>query len=122
MRHTAASRPRYAGTQTLYPVSFGLSAGAAPLSDAREDTRLMFQEARLLPWKKVIDNVGLTAAERRGGNPHPAPAAARIDRGRDVEGAIPRVEVARDGPPVRPRRAEIVVGAGLCGELGRSRN
>ncbi|WP_146741600.1 ATP-binding cassette domain-containing protein, partial [Lonsdalea populi] len=23
------------------------------------DTRLMFQEARLLPWKKVIDNVGL---------------------------------------------------------------
>ncbi|MEE1866177.1 MULTISPECIES: aliphatic sulfonates ABC transporter ATP-binding protein [Pseudomonas] len=36
-----------------------LLAGSAPLSEAREDTRLMFQEARLLPWKKVIDNVGL---------------------------------------------------------------
>lgn len=36
-----------------------LLAGSAPLSEAQEDTRLMFQEARLLPWKKVIDNVGL---------------------------------------------------------------
>lgn len=36
-----------------------LLAGNAPLQSAREDTRLMFQDARLLPWKKVIDNVGL---------------------------------------------------------------
>lgn len=36
-----------------------LLAGNAPLSSAKEDTRLMFQDARLLPWKKVIDNVGL---------------------------------------------------------------
>ena len=36
-----------------------LLAGSAPLSEAREDTRLMFQDARLLPWKKVIDNVGI---------------------------------------------------------------
>ncbi len=36
-----------------------LFAGSAPLSEALEDTRLMFQEARLLPWKKIIDNVGL---------------------------------------------------------------
>ena len=41
------------------PTEGDLLAGEAPLSDAREDTRLMFQEARLLPWKKVIDNVGL---------------------------------------------------------------
>jgi len=41
------------------PTGGDLLAGAAPLSDAREDTRLMFQEARLLPWKKIIDNVGL---------------------------------------------------------------
>ncbi len=36
-----------------------LQSGNAPLSHAKEDTRLMFQDARLLPWKKVIDNVGL---------------------------------------------------------------
>ncbi len=41
------------------PTQGQLLAGSAPLADAREDTRLMFQEARLLPWKKVIDNVGL---------------------------------------------------------------
>ena len=36
-----------------------LLAGAAPLEEAREGTRLMFQDSRLLPWKRVIDNVGL---------------------------------------------------------------
>lgn len=36
-----------------------LLSGSAPLSQVSEDTRLMFQDARLLPWKKVIDNVGL---------------------------------------------------------------
>ena len=41
------------------PSAGELLAGSAPLSAAIEDTRLMFQEARLLPWKKVIDNVGL---------------------------------------------------------------
>ena len=41
------------------PTEGELLAGSAPLGDAREDTRLMFQEARLLPWKKIIDNVGL---------------------------------------------------------------
>ena len=41
------------------PTAGELLAGAAPLSEAQEDTRLMFQEARLLPWKKIIENVGL---------------------------------------------------------------
>ncbi len=36
-----------------------LHAGNAPLAEAREDIRLMFQDSRLLPWKRVIDNVGL---------------------------------------------------------------
>ncbi len=36
-----------------------LLAGSAPLDSAREETRLMFQDSRLLPWKRVIDNVGL---------------------------------------------------------------
>ncbi len=30
-----------------------------PLAQHRDDTRLMFQDARLLPWKRIIDNVGL---------------------------------------------------------------
>lgn len=44
----------------LEPASGGeILAGNAPLTSAQEETRLMFQEARLLPWKSVIDNVGL---------------------------------------------------------------
>lgn len=40
--------------------SYGeLLAGHGPLQAARDDIRLMFQDARLLPWKSVIDNVGL---------------------------------------------------------------
>ena len=41
------------------PTGGELLAGSAPLQEAREDTRLMFQEARLMQKKKVIDNVGL---------------------------------------------------------------
>ncbi|ELY5848688.1 aliphatic sulfonates ABC transporter ATP-binding protein [Cronobacter turicensis] len=46
-----------AGLET--PDGGELCAGNAPLADAREDTRMMFQDARLLPWKKVLDNVAL---------------------------------------------------------------
>jgi sulfonate transport system ATP-binding protein len=41
------------------PTSGQLQAGTAALASARDDIRLMFQDARLLPWKRVIDNVGL---------------------------------------------------------------
>ncbi|EOU9528997.1 aliphatic sulfonates ABC transporter ATP-binding protein [Cronobacter dublinensis] len=46
-----------AGLET--PNGGALRAGNAPLSDAQDDTRMMFQDARLLPWKTVLDNVGL---------------------------------------------------------------
>lgn len=36
-----------------------IESGGAPLAAQREALRLMFQDARLLPWKRVIDNVGL---------------------------------------------------------------
>ncbi|GGJ93838.1 aliphatic sulfonates ABC transporter ATP-binding protein [Pseudomonas matsuisoli] len=41
------------------PSGGSLFASGKPLSETREDTRLMFQDSRLLPWKRVIDNVGL---------------------------------------------------------------
>ncbi|MFF7706478.1 aliphatic sulfonates ABC transporter ATP-binding protein [Pseudomonas sp. NPDC007930] len=41
------------------PTGGELRAGERTLAAAREDTRLMFQDSRLLPWKRVIDNVGL---------------------------------------------------------------
>nr|WP_159464608.1 aliphatic sulfonates ABC transporter ATP-binding protein [Scandinavium goeteborgense] len=36
-----------------------LLAGNGPLAANQQETRMMFQDARLLPWKTVIDNVGL---------------------------------------------------------------
>ncbi|MCC4620508.1 ATP-binding cassette domain-containing protein [Xanthomonas cassavae CFBP 4642] len=55
------------GKSTLLRVIAGLEAadtGAvdsahAPLAAQRDAMRLMFQDARLLPWKRVIDNVAL---------------------------------------------------------------
>lgn len=41
------------------PSAGALSAESRPLASAQAQTRLMFQESRLLPWKKIIDNVGL---------------------------------------------------------------
>ncbi|SIP72267.1 Aliphatic sulfonates import ATP-binding protein SsuB [Xenorhabdus innexi] len=44
----------------LESVSAGsLSADGVPLAASESEVRMMFQDARLLPWKKVIDNVGL---------------------------------------------------------------
>ncbi|WP_039056333.1 aliphatic sulfonates ABC transporter ATP-binding protein [Enterobacter sp. Bisph1] len=41
------------------PNAGALLAGSTPLANIQHDTRMMFQDARLLPWKSVIDNVGL---------------------------------------------------------------
>jgi len=41
------------------PTQGELQAGNSSLADSRKDIRLMFQDSRLLPWKRVIDNVGL---------------------------------------------------------------
>jgi sulfonate transport system ATP-binding protein len=52
------------GKSTLLRIIAGLEepgAGAVQFGDggARPETRVMFQEARLLPWKRVADNVAL---------------------------------------------------------------
>jgi len=61
------------GKSTLLRLLAGLDApsdgelrlGGAPASARRDDVRMMFQEARLLPWRTVLQNVklGLDAAD-----------------------------------------------------------
>lgn len=52
----------------LEPASTGsVSVGDTAADAHHADTRIMFQDARLLPWKRVIDNVALgLPPERRG--------------------------------------------------------
>jgi sulfonate transport system ATP-binding protein len=49
------------------PTDGSLSIGEQHSSGIRADTRIMFQDARLLPWKRVIDNVALGLPENRRG-------------------------------------------------------
>ena len=42
-----------------------LQVDGQKLNGLRADTRIMFQEARLLPWKRVIDNVALGLPENQ---------------------------------------------------------
>lgn len=47
----------------------GLYTDGHPIDGLHGDTRIMFQEARLLPWRRVLDNVtlGLSAEARQRG-------------------------------------------------------
>lgn len=56
-----------------------LLAGTTPLAHSQDDTRLMFQDARLLPWKKVIDNVGLGLRGNWRQDAHAALAAVGLE-------------------------------------------
>ncbi len=85
------------GKSTLLRLIAGLekiSAGSitldgAPQADHQHDMRIMFQEARLLPWKRVIDNIALGLS---------GPDAQR--RARDALAQVGLAERANDWPAV----------------------
>ncbi len=80
------------GKSTLLRLVAGLedtSAGSIavdgkPLNGLSPDTRIMFQEARLLPWKRVVDNVALGLPEQqRGAARQVLERVGLSDRGKD---------------------------------------
>ena len=68
------------------PSSGQLGIDGRPIRGLHDDTRIMFQEARLLPWKRVLDNVTLGL-----------PATAR-ERGREVLAQVGLAERAEEWP------------------------
>lgn len=71
----------------LEPASSGqLTIDRKPVRGLHDDTRIMFQEARLLPWKRVLDNVTLGL-----------PAGSR-ERGREVLAQVGLAERADEWP------------------------
>jgi len=63
-----------------------LSVDGQPVHGLHGDTRIMFQEARLLPWRRVLENVTLGL-----------PAESR-ERGREVLGQVGLAERAGEWP------------------------
>ncbi|HMN85415.1 MAG TPA: ATP-binding cassette domain-containing protein [Bauldia sp.] len=57
--------------------SGGIAIGGSPVDGLRPTVRLLFQEARLLPWQRVLDNVGIA----RGPGWREAATAALADVG-----------------------------------------
>lgn len=66
------------------PNSGDILAGTTPLATIQDDTRMMFQDARLLPWKTVMDNVGLPEGQLAGGRP----AGTRCGRAGESRGRV----------------------------------
>ncbi|MBV8605761.1 MAG: ATP-binding cassette domain-containing protein [Pelomonas sp.] len=64
-----------------------LGSGAASLDAQRDAVRIMYQDARLLPWKRVLDNVGLGL-----------PGADARDRARAALAQVGLADRARDWP------------------------
>lgn len=70
----------------LEPARSGqLSLDGEPLAAHRDNIRIMFQDARLLPWKRVIDNValGLPPANSRPRTLEALEQVGLIDRARE---------------------------------------
>jgi sulfonate transport system ATP-binding protein len=56
-----------AGLEVAEAGRIAIDGETAPAGNPRADTRIMFQDARLLPWKRVLDNValGLTSKDAK---------------------------------------------------------
>ncbi len=63
--------------------------GGQPLAALRQDIRMMFQDARLLPWKTVLHNTALGLTGRDA-----------LDRARDALAAVGLADRADDWPAV----------------------
>lgn len=102
-----------------------LLSGNAPLAAVKEDTRLMFQDARLLPWKTVIDNVGLgLRGQWRDAALQALDAVGLADRARDWPAALSggqkqRVAGARADPPPSPAVAGRTARSAGCPDAHR---
>lgn len=73
------------------PSAGSISLGGRPLAAGLADVRMVFQEARLLPWKHVIDNV-------RIGCPREDPHAGDDDRCLEALARVGLAHRARDWP------------------------
>jgi len=71
------------------PTAGELQLGGAPAAARRDDVRMMFQEARLLPWRTVLQNVQLGLADGH--------ASARA---RDALAQVGLADRANDWPSV----------------------
>jgi sulfonate transport system ATP-binding protein len=89
------------GKSTLLRLLAGLEAPDAasvrfdgePLTGRRPDTRIMFQDSRLLPWRRVVDNVAL-GLQRDGS------AASARERSLEALAKVGLADRADDWPSV----------------------
>jgi len=92
----------------LEPVSAGsLQVQGQRVAGLHEDTRIMFQDARLLPWRRVLDNVAL-------GLSHQAPTLVTACTALPPEGAAPALGRPGGGRATRDQASAVLEQVGLA--------
>ncbi|BBI36622.1 ATP-binding cassette domain-containing protein [Cohnella abietis] len=87
------------------PTEGKLSFDSSDIKGIREDTRMLFQDARLLPWKKAVDNVKIGV---KSGN---------VDKALEALGQVGLKDRAQDWPGVLSggQRQRIALARALAG-------